>query len=135
MRGNIRLPLAVVLAATVVAVMAQNQAPLSFDDIVGVWNVSYEDGATSKLTASKNGDGTPRIMVTSALGESEVRDIEIEGDTITFHRIIVNERVRISFRVDYIAKLVDGKLVGTGETIGSSGQAAGRTPFTATRAE
>jgi hypothetical protein len=124
---------AVVLAVTVVTVMAQTRAPLSLDAIVGVWNVSYEDGAKSTFTVSKNGDGTPRIMVTSLLGDSEVRDIEIEGDTITFHRTIVDE-LRGNFRVNYVAKLVDGKLVGTGQTIATAGTTA-PLPFSASRAE
>jgi hypothetical protein len=134
-RRTIRLALAAVLAMTAVVVMAQNPAPLNFDDIVGVWNITYDDGTKGTFTMSKKGDGTPKVVVTSVFGESEVRDIVIAGDTITFHRE-VSDRVRGQpIRIGYAAKLVDGKLEGTGKATGLDGNLNETRPFTATRAE
>jgi hypothetical protein len=48
---------------TVVPVMGQDEAPLHFDEIVGVWDLNCENGRTGTLTMSKRRDGTPRITV------------------------------------------------------------------------
>jgi hypothetical protein len=137
MMRTIRLPLAAVLAITavvvIVVVMAQNRAPLSSDDIVGVWNLTYDDGTTGTFTVSRKGDAA-KVMVTTTFGKSEARDVVIEGDTITFHREVV-DGLGQTLRIDYRAKLADGKLEGTGKRTGLSGELDGTAAFTATRAE
>lgn len=132
-----RMALAAALAVTATVTMAQ--ATLDFDDLVGVWNLTYEGGQTGSFTMSKNDDGSPKIVVSTAQGgDSEARDIMIEGDMIKFGRDINLQGQSLS--VNYMARLVDGKLEGTGEVdLGGGGGAAGAgggpTPFTATKAE
>ena len=118
-------------AVTVTAAPAMAQAPLNFNDLVGVWNLMYDDGQTGTFTFSKNADGTPKVVVsTMAGGESTAKEIVIKGDTITFTREIAVQE--LSGSVTYTAKLVAGALKGTGDVkIGDAGMP---TPFTATRA-
>jgi hypothetical protein len=129
------LPAVLALAAA----PAIAQAPLKFDDLVGVWNLMYDDGQTGTFTMSKNPDGTPKIVVsTMAGGESVAKDVAIKGDTITFARDINAQGLTGS--VTYTAKLVDGALKGTGDVKLAAGGAgapgAGMpTPFTATKAK
>ena len=130
---TIRLALAAVVAMTAVVVMAQSQAPLSFNDLVGAWNITYDDGTKGTFTMSKNGDAA-KIMVTTVFGKSEARDIVITGDTITFYREVPDPRGQ-PYRIEYIAKLADGKLEGTGKLKLTGSAVDSTTPFTATRAE
>ena len=140
--------LAAALAATATAATAQN-ATLKVDDIVGVWNMAYTSGESGTFTITKNDDGTAKIVVqTTAGGQSEARDIRIEGDTVSFARDINVGGQAGS--VNYTARLVDGKLEGGGLVNrggGAPGGAPGAapaggapaggtepTPFTATRA-
>jgi hypothetical protein len=125
-------------ALAVTAASAVAQAPLNFNDLVGVWNLMYDDGQTGTFTFSKNDDGTPKVVVsTMAGGESVAKEVVIKGDTITFTRDIVAQG--LSGSVTYAARLVDGALKGTGEVkLGGPGGAPGAgapTPFTATRAK
>ena len=113
---------------------------LHLESLLGVWNLTYEGGQTTgTLTISKKADGTPMIKVsTSQGGESEARDIVIKGDTISFARDINVQGQTGS--VSYTAKLVEGKLQGTGEVKlggnGGGGPGGGApTPFTATKAK
>lgn len=138
MKNMIRLLLAVGIGIAANPLIAQDGNELNFDRIVGVWSISYEDGQTGTFTMSKEDDGAPRIKVTTGQGgESEARDIQIEGDTIAFSRDVNMERE--TFSVNYQARLVNGKLEGTGKVVLNSafaGAAGGATvPFTATRAE
>ena len=135
MKRAIQLSLAAIWAMTVGPVMGQDEASLDFDEIVGVWSLNYENGQTGTFTMSKRLlVGMPRIIVTTEFGESEALDIAIEGDAITFRREII-DGLGQTIRIEYIAKLVDGKLEGTGETSGLPGDLDGTTRFTATRAE
>jgi hypothetical protein len=120
-------------ALTVTAAPAMAQAPLDFNNLVGVWNLMYEDGQAGTFTFSKNADGTPRVVVsTMAGGESVAKDIVIKGDTIVFTRDIAAQG--LSGSVTYTAKLVEGALKGTGDV--KLGDAGGtQTPFTATKAK
>ena len=87
MRPAMRWLLSAALAVTAAPAMAQ--APLNFNDLVGVWNLMYEDGQTGTFTFSKNTDGTPKVVVsTMAGGESVAKEVVIKGDTITFTRDI-----------------------------------------------
>lgn len=119
-------------AVTVTAAPAMAQAPLNFNDLVGVWNLMYDDGQTGTFTFSKNADGTPKVVVsTMAGGESTAKDIVIKGDTITFTRDIAVQG--LSGSVTYTAKLVAGALKGTGDV--KLGDVSMPTPFSATRAK
>lgn len=145
MRSFNRWLLTAALAVTATAATAQN-ATLKVDDVVGVWNMMYESGESGTFTITKNADGTAKIVVqTTAGGQSEARDIKIEGDTISFARDINVGGQAGS--VNYTAKLVDGTLQGGGlvNLGGAPGGAPGAapadgapaaapTPFTATRA-
>jgi hypothetical protein len=136
MRTAMRWLLSAALAVTATSVMAQ--APLKFDDLVGKWNLMYEDGQTGTFTMSKNPDGTPKVVVsTMAGGESVAKDVVIKGDTITFTREITAQG--LSGSVTYTAKLVDGALKGVGDVkLADAGGAPGAgmpTPFTATKAK
>jgi hypothetical protein len=142
MTNAIRLWLTAAMCLTASMAMAQKSSMLHLDDLVGVWNLTYQDGQTTgTFTISKNADGTPMIKVsTSAGGESEAKDITIKGDTITFTRDINVQGQTGS--VAYMAKLVDGKLEGSGEIKlgGDAGGAGGpggggATPFTAMKAK
>jgi hypothetical protein len=146
--------LAAALTLTASAATAQAAATLKVDDLVGVWNMMYESGEGGTFTITKNADGTPKIVVqTTQGGQSEANNIVINGDTLTFARTINVGGQAGS--VNYTAKLVDGKLQGTGlVNLGGAapggaapggaapGGAAGGapaggampTPFTATRA-
>ena len=119
-------------AVTVTAAPAMAQAPLNFNDLVGVWNLMYDDGQTGTFTFSKNADGTPKVVVsTMSGGESTAKDIVIKGDTITFTRDIAVQG--LSGSVTYTAKLVAGALKGTGDV--KLGDVSMPTPFSATRAK
>lgn len=121
----------VAVLAVTTAVAAQ--APLNFNDLVGVWNLTYEDGQTGTFTFSKNPDGTPKAVVsTMAGGESVAKEVVIKGDTITITRQIDVQGLVGS--VTYTAKLVDGALKGTGNVKLGDGDAM-PTPFTATKAK
>jgi hypothetical protein len=121
---------------------AAAQTTSVLDQLVGTWNLAYEGGVTGTFTISKNADGTPQIAVTTDQGgQSNARDIVITNDTITFARDIALQGQTGS--VNYTAKLVDGKLEGTGlvNLGGGAGGAPGGgapatpTPFTATKAQ
>ena len=128
-----------VAALAVAAVPAIAQAPLNFNDLIGVWNLMYDDGQMGTFTFSKNADGTPKAVVsTMAGGESVAKDVVIKGDTITFTRDITAQG--LSGSVTYTAKLVDGALKGSGDVKlgGPDGGVPGGgapTPFTATKAK
>jgi len=132
MRNATQWLLAAALTVTAASAMAQNAATLKIDDIVGVWNMTYERGEIGTFDISKSADGTPAIVVsTTQGGESKAGDIAIAGDTISFVRTINVGGQAGS--VTYTAKLVDGKLQGTGlVNLGVPGGVP--TPFTATRA-
>ena len=123
--------LSATLAVTAASVVAQ--APLNFNDLVGKWDLMYDDGQTGTFTFSKNPDGTPKAVVsTMAGGESVAKEVVIKGDTITFSRDINAQGLTGS--VTYTAKLVDGALKGTGDV--KLGDAPGMpTPFTAKKAK
>jgi len=114
-------------ALAVIATAATAQSPtLKVDDIVGVWNMMYESGEGGTFTITKNDDGTAKILVqTTQGGQSEANDIAINGDTITFARTINVGGQAGS--VNYSAKLVDGKLEGTG-LVNLGGGAPGAAP-------
>ena len=120
-------------AWAVTATSAVAQAPLNFNDLVGKWDLMYEDGQTGTFTFSKNDNGTPKVVVsTMAGGESVAKDVVIKGDTITFTRDIAVQG--LSGSVTYTAKLVEGALKGSGDVkLGDAGGNA--TPFTAKKAK
>jgi len=137
MRNAMRWCLAAALSTSAALALAQG-SQLRLESLLGVWNLTYEGGQTTgTLTISKKADGTPAIKVsTSQGGESEARDIAIKGDTLTFARDINVQGQTGS--VSYTAKLVEGKLQGTGEVkLGGGGGpgGGGPTPFTATKAK
>ena len=137
MRPAMRWLLSAALAVTTASAAAQ--APLDFNNLVGVWNLMYDDGQMGTFTFSKNPDGTPKAVVsTAAGGESVAKEVVIKGDTITFTRDITAQG--LSGSVTYTARLVDGALKGTGDVklAGVDGGAPGAatpTPFTATKAK
>ena len=135
MRPAMQWLLSATLAVTAASVVAQT--PLNFNDLVGVWNLTYEDGQTGTFTFSKNPDGTPKAVVsTMAGGESVAKEVVIKGDTITITREISVQG--LSGSVVYTAKLVEGALKGTGDVKFAEGAgvpAPAPTPFTATRAK
>jgi len=45
-------------AVAVTTAPAMAQAALNFNDLVGAWNLMYEDGQMGTFTFSKNADGT-----------------------------------------------------------------------------
>jgi len=120
------------VALVVTAAPAMAQAPLNFNDLVGKWDLMYDDGQMGTFTFSKNPDGTPKVVVsTMAGGESTAKDVVIKGDTIMFTRDIAVQGLTGS--VTYTAKLVDGALKGTGDVkLGDQGMP---TPFTAKKAK
>ena len=134
MKSSIPLSLAAILAMTVVPVMGQDDAALSFDDILGEWNVNYVSGRTSTFTISKDDDGTPTIIVKTEFGEGEAREIVIDGDMITFQSEVVDGSGQ-TIRSEYIVKYSDGMLAGTGKTTGRPGDVEGARVFFATKAE
>jgi hypothetical protein len=122
---------AAILAVTAASVAAQ--APLNFNDLVGVWNLTYEDGQTGTFTFSKNPDGTPKAVVSTMTGgESVAKEIVIKGDTITITRQIDVQGLVGS--VTYTAKIVEGALKGAGE-VKLGDMPIPPTPFTATKAK
>ena len=124
--------LLVALTVTAVSAMAMAQAQLNFNDLIGKWDLMYEDGQTGTFTFSKNADGTPKVVVsTMAGGESVAKEVVIKGDTITFTRDIAVQG--LSGSVTYTAKLVDGALKGTGDV--KLGDVGTPTPFTAKKAK
>ena len=130
MRTAMRWLLLVALAVTAAPAMAQAQ--LNFNDLIGKWDLMYDDGQTGTFTFSKNTDGTPKVVVsTMAGGESVAKEVVIKGDTITFTREIAVQGLNGS--VTYTAKLVDGALKGTGNV--KLGDVGTPTPFTAKRAK
>ena len=54
MKTAMRWLLSAALAVTAASVMAQ--APPNFNDLVGAWNLTYDDGQTGTFTFSKNND-------------------------------------------------------------------------------
>ena len=131
MRTGRRWLLAAALAVAAVPAMAQ--AALNFNDLVGVWNLTYDDGQTGTFTFSKNDNGSPKVVVsTMAGGESVAKDVVIKGDTITFTRDINVQGLTGS--VTYTAQLADGALKGTGNVKLGDADAM-PTPFTAKKAK
>jgi hypothetical protein len=131
MRTAMRWLLSAAVAVTAAPAMAQ--AALNFNDLVGAWNLMYEDGQMGTFTFSKNTDGTPKVVVsTMAGGESVAKDVVIKGDTITFTRDINVQGATGS--VTYTAKLVAGALKGAGD-VKLGGPEGTVTPFTATKAK
>jgi hypothetical protein len=130
MKTAMRWLLLAALAVTAAPTIAQ--APLNFNDLLGVWNLMYEDGQMGTFTFSKNTDGTPKVVVsTMAGGESVAKEVVIKGDTITFTREIAVQELKGS--VTYTGKLVAGALKGTGDV--KLGDVGTPTPFTATKAK
>ena len=130
MKTAMRWLLLAALAVTAAPTIAQ--APLNFNDLLGVWNLMYEDGQMGTFTFSKNNDGTPKVVVsTMAGGESVAKEVVIKGDTITFTREIAVQELKGS--VTYTGKLVAGALKGTGDV--KLGDVGTPTPFTATKAK
>ena len=123
-----------VVVLVITAASASSQATLNFNDLVGKWNLMYEDGQTTgTFTFSKNDDGTPKVVVsTSAGGESIAKEVVIKGDTISFTRTI--DVAGAAGSVTYTAKLVEGALKGAGE-VKLGDMPVPPTPFTATRAK
>jgi len=120
-------------AVTLTAAPLMAQAALNFNDLVGVWNLTYDDGQMGTFTFSKNADGSPKAVVsTMAGGESTAKDVVVKGDTITFTRDINVQGLTGS--VTYSAKLVSGELKGTGSVKLGDGDAM-PTPFTAKKAK
>ena len=120
-------------AVTLTAAPLMAQAALNFNDLVGVWNLTYDDGQMGTFTFSKNADGSPKAVVsTMAGGESTAKDVVVKGDTITFTRDINAQGLTGS--VTYSAKLVAGELKGTGSVKLGDGDAM-PTPFTAKKAK
>ena len=131
MRPVMRWLLTAELIVTSAPVVAQ--APLNFNDLVGVWNLMYEDGQTGTFTFSKNADGTPKVVVSTMQGgESVAKEVVIKGDTITITRDI--SVAGLAGSVVYTAKLVEGSLKGAGE-VKLGDMPIPPTPFTATRAK
>ena len=131
MRTAVRWLLSAALFMTAAPAMAQ--APLNFNDLVGAWNLMYEDGQTGTFTFSKNPDGSPKAVVsTMAGGESVAKEVVIKGDTITITRDI-NVQGAVG-SVVYTAKLVEGSLKGAGE-VKLGDMPIPPTPFTATKAK
>jgi len=131
MRNTKRLLLAAALAVTTAPTFAQQTATVTLDDVVGVWNMTYEDGQTGKFTISKNQDGTPSIIVSTARGgQSAAREIVFKNDMMTFARDITLQGQPLI--VSYTAKPTGGKLQGTAKFNLGSGTT---TSFTATRAQ
>ena len=129
-----------VLATGIASTQSSN--PLELDALLGTWNMSYDMGQgaqTGTITISKHDDGSPMIaMSTSGGGQSEARDIEISGDTLTYSRDVSAQGQSIT--VHYTAKLMAGKLAGSFELdLGGLGAAAGGlggpTQWSATKAE
>ena len=120
------------IALAVTAAQALAQAQLNFNDLIGKWDLMYDDGQTGTFTFSKNADGTPKVVVsTMAGGESVAKEVVIKGDTITFTRDIAVQG--LSGSVTYTAKLVDGALKGAGDV--KLGDVGTPTPFTAKKAK
>ena len=131
MRPVMRWLLAAALVVTAAPAVAQ--APLNFNDLLGAWNLMYEDGQTGTFTFSKNADGTPKVVVsTMAGGESVAKEVVIKGDTITITRDISVQGQAGS--VVYTAKLIEGALKGAGE-VKLGDMPIPPTPFTATKAK
>ena len=121
------------VALIITAAAAAAHAPLNFNDLVGKWNLMYEDGQTGTVTFSKNPDGTPKAVVsTMAGGESVAKEVVIKGDTITITREI-NVQGAVG-SVVYTARLVEGALKGAG-AVTLADMPVPPTPFTATRAK
>jgi hypothetical protein len=131
MRSTKRFLLAAALAVTTGPVVAQAPQTLSVDDLVGVWDMRYEDGQAGKFTISKNDDGTPKIIVSTAQGgQSAAHDVVFAKDTVAFARDITLQGQ--SLIVTYTAKHADGKLLGSAKFNLGNGSAMS---FTATRAD
>ena len=142
MRAVVRGIFAVTFTLAAVSAAAQGSAALSLDQLIGTWDMSYDMGQgpqTGTIAVSRNDDGSPKIMMsTTGGGNSEARDIRIEGDSITFARDVSAQGQSLS--VSYMARLVDGKLDGTfeldlGDLAGAAGGLAGPTAWMATKAE
>jgi len=105
---------------------------LELSELLGTWTMSYnmmgQGQATGTITISQADDGSARIVVSSAAGgNSEAKNIEINGDTLSFSRDINAQGQSLS--VTYTAQLVAGELQGEFElSIGG-----GATDWTATK--
>jgi hypothetical protein len=74
--------LAGIVATTIylalVSIPPNTIAPLNFNDLVGSWNLMYEDGQTGTFTFSKNADGTPKVVVSTMAG----------GESVAIHVVV-----------------------------------------------
>jgi hypothetical protein len=132
----------IIFATLVLAAgIGNGQESLDLDALLGTWNMTYDMGQgqeTGTITISRNDDGDPMIsMSTSGGGASNARDIEIDGDTLTYTRDVNAQGQSLS--VNYTAKLMEGKLEGSFELdlggVGGAGGLGGPTAWTATKAE
>lgn len=121
------------LAAVALFAVTPVALALTVDDLVGVWNMSYDMGQgaqTGTITVTKGADGMAAIsMNTQGGGSSNASNIKIEGDELSFTRTI-NAQGQ-SLGVNYKAMLMDGKLQGTFEVDLGGAAPAGSIPATA----
>jgi hypothetical protein len=84
---------------------------------VGEWDILLDfqgREVEAKIIVKEGDDKTLSAMFNSPRGEAEMDNVKIADDTLTFSREM--ERQGQTFKIEYSAKIVDGKLDGTMET-------------------
>lgn len=93
---------------TVLAVPAFAASPFA-----GTWNIELDFQGTlveGVMVINEGADGALSGSWTSQFGESDLEDVKVAGETLTFQREISAQGQ--SMTLDYQAKLVDGKIDG-----------------------
>jgi len=139
----------ILVAVFAVATFPTGAQTLDLDPLIGTWNMSYDMGQgpqTGTIVIARDDDGMPKVtMSTSSGGESEARDVRIEGDELKYVRDVSAQGQNLT--VSYTAMLVDGQLEGSFEADlgalggggggggGAAGGPGGATEWVATKAE
>ena len=132
MRKFVQKTASSLLALAALITFAPAAMALTVDDLVGVWNMSYDMGQgaqTGTITVTKNADGSAGItMNTQGGGTSTARNVMISGEEVTFSRDISAQGQ--SLGVNYKAHIMDGKLMGVFEIDLGGAAPAGSIPPT-----
>lgn len=132
MNKLVRISVGCFAALAALLVVVPTSMALSVDDLVGVWNMSYDMGQgaqTGTITVTKAADGSAAITLnTQGGGSSTARNVMIDGDNLSFSRDISAQGQSLS--VNYKAHMMDGKLMGTFEVDMGGAAPAGSAPAT-----
>jgi hypothetical protein len=119
----------IIAALLAILLSCVNQVFAADEGLAGDWKIVSEgrEGrqTVSRMTITKNTDGTYAIALGIGASTEGISDVKVENNTLSFTRTMT--RRDTSVKTNYQAELKEGKLVGKITT------ERGETPFTGTR--